>query len=140
MSKSGRSPAAPIWRREPHTDNTRVVYVRRRVQKKWVSSRTLLPSTETAVANSLMPSDILVEGEISGLGTVHTILTVNFLCMQLIPLFKRKMLSSIMDGLQKREKRNQKLNTTPVMLIQKKYCANAVLNLKLNTTPTVFNH
>ena len=68
------SPAAPQWGREPPTDKTRVVSTRRRVRTNWVSGRTLQPSIESVVANSFVPSDFLVDGQVSG----HHLLTLNF--------------------------------------------------------------
>ena len=50
-----------------------------------------------------MPSDFLVDGQVSGLGTVQSLLTLSFFSTRFLPLFKRKTLSSAMDGLQKRE-------------------------------------
>ena len=40
---------------------------------------TLQPSNESVVANFPAPSDFLVESQISGLGTVHPLLTLHFL-------------------------------------------------------------
>ena len=65
-SNSCLSPAAPIGGREPSTDKTRDVSIRRRVPINCVSGRTLQPSTEPVVANFSVPSDILVEGMIVG--------------------------------------------------------------------------
>ena len=72
------SPADPQGGREPPTDKTRVVSTHRRVQTNWVSGRTLQPSIESVVANSFVPSDFLVDGQVNELGTVHPLLTLNF--------------------------------------------------------------
>ena len=77
MSNSGLSPAAPMGRMEPPTDNTRVVSTCRRVLTNWLSGRTLQPSTEPAVVNFSVPSDFLLEGQVSGLETVLTLITLN---------------------------------------------------------------
>ena len=81
MLISDLSQAAPQGGREPPTDQTRVVSTRRRVPTNWVSGRTLQPSIESVVANSFVPSDFLVDGQVSGLGTVRPLLTLNFLFM-----------------------------------------------------------
>ena len=60
------------------TDKTRVVSTCRLVPTNWVSGRTLQPSIESVVANSFVPSDFLVDGQVSGLGTVHPLLTLDF--------------------------------------------------------------
>ena len=78
MLNSDLSPTAPQGGREPPTDKTCVVSTRRQVPTNWVSGRTLQPSIESVVANSLVPSDFLVDGRVSGLGTVHALLTLNF--------------------------------------------------------------
>ena len=78
MSNSGLSPAAPQGGSVPPTDKTCVVLTHRRVPTNWVSGRTLQPSIESVVANSLVPSDFLVDGQVSGPGTVHPLLTLNF--------------------------------------------------------------
>ena len=102
------SPAAPQGGMEPPTDKTCVVSMRRRVPTNWVSGRTLQPSIESVVANSFVPSDFLVGGQVSGLGTVHPLLTLNFFSTWILPLhvvsstLKRKSSSSVMDGLQRR--------------------------------------
>ena len=108
MLNSDLSPAAPQGGRKPPTDNTRVVSMRRRVQTNWVSGRKLQPSIEAVVANSFVPSDFLVDGQVSGLGTVYPLLTINFISTWILPLhvvsstLKRKSSSSEMDGLQRR--------------------------------------
>ena len=81
---------------------------RRRVPTNWVSGRTLQPSIESVVANSFVPWDSLVDGQVSGLGTVHPLITISFVSTWILPLhvvsstLKRKSSSSIMDGLQRR--------------------------------------
>ena len=81
---------------------------RRRVPTNWVSDRTLQPSIESVVANSFVPSDFLVDGQVSGLGTVHPFLTLSFVSTWILSLhvvsstLKRKSSSSVMDGLQRR--------------------------------------
>ena len=67
MLNSDLSSAAPQGGRNP-PQKTRVVSTRRRVPTNWVSGRTLQPSIESVVANSFVPSDFLVDGQISGLG------------------------------------------------------------------------
>ena len=74
MLNSDLSPAAPQRGRKPPTNKTRVVSTRRRVPTNWVSSRILQPSIESVVTNSFVPSDFLMDGEVSGLGTVHPLL------------------------------------------------------------------
>ena len=86
MLVSDLSPAAPQGGREPPRDKTCVVSVRRRVPTNWVSGRTLQPSIESVVANSFVPSDFLVDGQVSGLGTVHPLLTLNFFSICILPL------------------------------------------------------
>ena len=89
------------------TNNARVASTRRRVPTNWVSGRTLQPSIESVVANSFVPSDFLVDGEVSGLGTVHPVLTLDLIGTWILPLhvpfsmLKRKSSSSAMDGLQR---------------------------------------
>ena len=105
MLSSGLSPAAPQGRRVPSTYNARVVSTRRRVPTNWVYGWTLQPSIESIVANSFVPSDLLVDGQVSGLGTVHPLLTLHFSTWILpvhVPLstLRRKSSSSLMDGLQ----------------------------------------
>ena len=53
-------------------------YPHRRVPTNWVSGRTLQPSIETTVANSFVPSDFLVDGQVNGLENVQPLLTINF--------------------------------------------------------------
>ena len=72
MSNYGLSPVAPQGGMEfPLGEKIRVVFTRRRVPTNWVSGRTMQPSIESVVANSFVPSDFLVDGQVSGLGTVH---------------------------------------------------------------------
>ena len=66
MSYSGLSPAAHIEGREPLTDETRVVH--RRVPTNWSSVEAQQPSTEPFVASLSVPSEFLVEGQVSGRG------------------------------------------------------------------------
>ena len=115
MLNSDLSPAAPQGGRLPPTDKTRVMYTGTRgvwrVPTNWVSGRTLQPSIESVVANYFVPSDFLVDGEVSGLGTVHPLLTLSFVSTWILPLhvvsstLKRKSSSSVMDGLQRRRRR-----------------------------------
>ena len=86
MLNSDLSPAAPQGGREPLTEKTRVVSTRRRVPTNWVSDRTLQTSIESVVANSFVPSDFLVDGQVSGLGTVHPLLTLSFFSTWILPL------------------------------------------------------
>ena len=111
MLKSDLSPAAPHGGRLPPTDKTRVVSTRRRVPTNWVSGRTLQPYIESVVANSFVPSDFLVDGQVSGLGTVHPLLTLSFVSTWILPLhvvsstLKRKSSSSIMDDSKEKKKK-----------------------------------
>ena len=65
-------------------------------------------SIALVIANSFVPLDFLVDGQVSGLGTVHPLLPLNFFSTWVLPLhvvsstLKRKSLSSVMDGLQRR--------------------------------------
>ena len=103
MLNSNLSPAAPQGGREPLIHKARVVSTRRRVPTNWVSGRTLQPSIESVVANSFVPSDFLVDGQVCGLGTVHPLLTLTFFSTRILPLhWKRKSSSSAIDGLQRR--------------------------------------
>ena len=68
------------------TDKTRVVSTRRRLPTNWVSGRTLQPSIESVVANSFVPSDFLVDGQVSGLGTMHPFLTLSLFGTWILPL------------------------------------------------------
>ena len=87
MLGSDLSLAAPQGGREPPTDKTHVVSTRRRVLTNWVSGRTLQPSIESVVANSFVPSDFLVDGQVYGLGTVHPLLTLNFFSTWILHFF-----------------------------------------------------
>ena len=115
MSNSDLSPAAQQGGRLLPTDKTRVVSTRRRVPTNWVSGRTLQPSIESVVANSFVPSDFLVDGQVSGLGTVRPLLTLSFVSTWILPLhvvsstLKRESSSSVMDGLQRRRLQNTML-------------------------------
>ena len=106
MLNSDLSPEAPQGGRKSPTYETRVMSTRRWVPTNWVSRRTLQPSIESVVANSFVPSDFLVDGKVSGLGTLHPLLTLNFFSTWIFPLhvvsstLKRKSSSSVMDGLQ----------------------------------------
>ena len=75
------SPAAPQAGMEPPTYKACVVSTRRQVPTNWVSGRTLQPSIESVVVNSFVPSDFLVDGQVSQLGTVHPLLTLSFFSM-----------------------------------------------------------
>ena len=86
MQNSDLFPAAPQGGREPPTSKTRVVSTRRRVPTNWVSGRTFQSSIESVVASSFVPSDFLVDGQISGLWTVHPLLTLSFLSTWILPL------------------------------------------------------
>ena len=86
MLNSDLSLAAPQGGREPPTDKTRVVSMRRWVPTNWVFGRTLQPSIESVVTNSFVPSDFLVDGQVSGLGTVHPLLTLSLLSTWILPL------------------------------------------------------
>ena len=110
MLNSDLSLAAPQGGMEPPTDKTLVVSTCRQDPTNWVSGRTLQPSIESVVANSFVLSDFLVDGQVSGLGTVHPLLTLHFLSTWILPLhvvscsttLKSKSSSSVMDGLQRR--------------------------------------
>ena len=71
----------------------------------------VLSSIESVVANSFVPSDFIVDGQVSGLGTVHPLLTLSFVSTWILPLhvvsstLKRKSSSSVMDGLQRRKEK-----------------------------------
>ena len=75
MLNSDLSPAAHQGGREPPTAKTRVVSTCRRVPTNWVSDRTMQPSIESVVADTLVPLDFLVVGQVSWLGTLHPHLT-----------------------------------------------------------------
>ena len=86
MLNSDLSPAAPQGGRKPPTDKSHVVSTRRWVPTNWVSGRTLQPSIESVVANSFVPSNFLVDGQVSELGTVHPLLTLSFISTWILPL------------------------------------------------------
>ena len=86
MQNTDLSPAAPQGGMETPTNKTRVVSTRRRVPTNMVSGRTLQQSIESVVANSFVPSDFLVDGQVSGLGTVYPLLNLNFFCSWILPL------------------------------------------------------
>ena len=86
MLNSDLSPTAPKRGREPPTDKTRVESTRRWVPTNWVFGRKLQPSIESVVANSFVPSDFLVDGQVSGLGTMLPLLTLTFLSTWILPL------------------------------------------------------
>ena len=67
MLSSGLSPAALQGGREPSTDKTCVVSTRRWVPTNWVFGRTQQTSIESVITNSFVPSDFLVDGQVSGL-------------------------------------------------------------------------
>ena len=77
MLNSGLSPAALQEGLEPLTNKTRVVSTHWQVPTNWVSGIALQPSIESDVANSFAPSDFLADGQASGLGTVHPLLTLS---------------------------------------------------------------
>ena len=85
MINSDHSRAAPQGGMEPHTDKTHVVSTRRRVPTNRVSGRTLQPYIESVVTNSVT-TDFLLDGQVSGLGTVHPLLTLNFFSRWILPL------------------------------------------------------
>ena len=78
--------AAPEGGREPPTDKASVVSTCWCILTNWVSGRSLQPSIESVVTNSFVPSDFLVDGQVSGLGTVHPLLTMNFFSTWILPL------------------------------------------------------
>ena len=86
MLNSDLPPAAPQGGRELTTDKTRVVSTRRRIPTNWFSGRTLQPSFESVVANSFVPSDFLVDDHVSGLETVHPLLTFSLFSTWILSL------------------------------------------------------
>ena len=76
MSNYDLFQSAPIGGKNPPTYKT-LVSTRRLVLKNWMLSRTLQPLTEPVIAHFSVPSELLVEGQVSGLGTVHPLLTLN---------------------------------------------------------------
>ena len=96
MSDSGLSLSAPIGEGNT-TDKTCMVSTHRRVPG-WM----LQPSSESVITTFYVPSNFLVEGLVSGLGTVQPILTLIFISTWFLPLhMKRKTMSSVMDELLK---------------------------------------
>ena len=85
MSNSDLSGSFPRGKGTP-ADKARLVSTLRRVPTNWVSGRTLQPSIESVVASSFVPSDFLVDGQVSGLGTVHPLLTLNFFSTCILPI------------------------------------------------------
>ena len=73
MSNSDLSSTAPQGGMESPKDKTRVVSTCRRVPTNWVFSRSLLPFTESVVVDSFVPSNFLVDGQVSGQGTLYPI-------------------------------------------------------------------
>ena len=67
MLNSDLSPAAPQGGREP--PQIKLVWCPRAGGSRLTG--TLQPSIESVVANSFVPSDFLVDGQVSRLGTVH---------------------------------------------------------------------
>ena len=59
MSNSGLSPAAAMGGKNP-TDKVNVVSTSKQVQTKWVSGRTLQPSSELVVINFLCAIEFLI--------------------------------------------------------------------------------
>ena len=86
MLDSDLSQTAPQGGKGTPTYLTRVVSTRRRVPINWVSGRTLQLFIESVVANSFMPSDFLVDGQVSGLVTVRPLLTLSFCSKWILPL------------------------------------------------------
>ena len=84
MLNSDLSPSAPQGGRDPPQIKP-VWCPRAGGPDNWVSCRTLQPSIESVVADSFVPSDFLVDGQVSGLGTVHTLLTLNFFSTWILP-------------------------------------------------------
>ena len=68
---------------------------------------------ESVIANTFVPSDFLVDGQVSGPGIVHPLLTLNFFSTWMLSLqvvsstLKRRSSSSAMDGLQRRRRRRK---------------------------------
>ena len=86
MLNFGLSLAAPQGGMEPPTDKTCVVSTRRRVPTNWDSGRTLQQSIESVVTNSFLPSDFLVNDQVSGHGTVRPLLTLSLFSTWILPL------------------------------------------------------
>ena len=88
---------------EPVRDKARLVSTRWWIPKNWISGWTLQPSIEPVVTSSSVPSDFLVEGQVSRHLTVLCPSTLNFISTWFLPLYmKRKTLLSLMGGFQKR--------------------------------------
>ena len=85
MSDSDLSQVAPKGEGTSHRQNPSGVHAQA-VPTNWVSGRTVQPSIESVVANSFVPSDFLVDGQVSGLGAVHPLLTLNFFSTWILPL------------------------------------------------------
>ena len=111
MLNSDLSLAASQGGTSPPTDKTRVLSSRRRVPTNMVSGRTLQPSIESVVANSFVPSDFLVDGQVSGLGIVHPLHTLRFFGTWILSLhvvssaLKRMSSSSAMDEHKRRRRK-----------------------------------
>ena len=86
MLNSDLSPEASQGGRVPPTDKTCVVPTRRRVPTNFFSGRTLQSSIESFDGNSFMPLDFIVDGQVSGLGTMHSLLTLSFFRTWILPL------------------------------------------------------
>ena len=86
MLNSDLSPTAPQGGRKPPQIKPVLCPRAGGSNTNWVSGRTLQPSIESVIANSFVPSDFLVDGQVSGLGTVHPLLTLNFFSTWILPL------------------------------------------------------
>ena len=115
MLNSDLSPAAPQGGREPA--QIKPVWCPRAGGSRQTGSPAgnCNHSIESVVANSFVPSDFLVDGQVSGLGTVHRLLTLNFFSTWILPLhvvscstLRRKSSSSVMDGLLRRRIKRKK--------------------------------
>ena len=86
MLNSVLSPTAPKGEKKP--PHIKPVWCPRAggSRKNWVSCRTLQRSIMSVVANSFVPTDFLVDGQVSELGTVHPLLTLSFLRTWILPL------------------------------------------------------
>ena len=86
MLNSDLSPAAPQGGRKP--PQIKPVWCPRAGGSRQTGSPavSLQPSIESVVANSFVPSDFLVDGQVSGLGTVRTLLTLDFFSAWILPL------------------------------------------------------
>ena len=80
--------------REHHTDKAHVVSTRRWVPTNCVSSLMMRPTTEPVIVNFSVPSDFLVEVQVSGLGTVHPLLTLSFISTWFLPLQEEDVICS----------------------------------------------